>query len=100
MVSDPVKPSSRKVSAARRPASEAPTTTMRPWRRRTSTSVSADMRLHTLRRLIGVVDKDGLHRAGRRSLFHPVTLCLVEARGEQQRFAAVQSEDVRGEKDA
>jgi hypothetical protein len=34
------------------------------------------------------------------SLFHPVTVCLVEARGEQERFVPVQREDVRGEKDA
>ena len=31
MVSVPVKPSSRKASAARSPASEAPTMTIRPW---------------------------------------------------------------------
>ncbi|KOG74615.1 hypothetical protein ADK77_04760 [Streptomyces antibioticus] len=73
---------------------------MRPWRRSASTSVSAEMGLYPHRRLVGVVDEDGLDRAGGSRLLHPVTLCLVEARGEQQRFLAVEGEDVRGEKDA
>src|SRR4051794_35453969 len=100
MVNDPVKPFSRKGSAARRPASEAPTLTMRPRRRRPSTPVSADMGVPPLRRLIGIVGEDSLDRAGRNSLLHSVTLCLVEARREQQRLVPVQGEDVRGEKDA
>lgn len=53
-----------------------------------------------LGRLVGPVDKDRLDRAGGRGLLDPVTLRLVEARREQQRFVPVEGEDVRGEEDA
>ena len=95
-----MKPRSRRTSAARSPASEAPTTTTRPSRRRAAAPVSADTALHPLRRLVGEVDENGLDRAGGHGLFHLVTQGLVEAGGVEQRLLAVKSEDVRGEEGA
>src|SRR5258706_501325 len=85
MVSSPAKPSSRSVSAARRPASEAPTTTIRPFLRSLDTGA---------RRLL---DQDGLDWAGRGGPADALALELGGPRRVRQGLLAMDLEHLRGE---
>src|SRR5262249_27576228 len=88
MVSSPAKPSSRKVSAARRPASDAPTMTIRPFLR--------------LRGIVSrlLLDQDGLHRASRGGPADALALVLGGERDVQQGLLAMHLEHSRGEERA
>src|SRR5690348_12112440 len=88
MVSEPVKPSSRSVSAALNPASDAPTITMRPSLRSPGTGAHP------------ITEEDGLDRARRRGLAHALDLVFRDGRGVQQPLLAVQLEHLRCEEHA
>ena len=101
-VSDPAKPSSRSFSAARNPASDAPTITTRPACMK-SPSVAAAGSGETSdpwsanRRGL---DLERLDRAGGRGPQHPRALALVRLEVVVQRFLAGHREHVRSEEHA
>src|SRR5262249_52874362 len=88
MVSSPAKPSSRSASAARRPASEAPTMTIRPSLR--SRHIGGCL----------LLDQDGLYRAGCGGAADAPAFVLGGERRVQQGLLALQLEHLRGEKRA
>src|SRR5215468_1366248 len=88
MVSSPVKPSSRKVSAARRPASDAPTMTIRPF-----------LRLGDIGSRL-LLDQDGLHRASRGGPADALALVLGGERHVHQGLLAMHLEHIRSEERA
>src|SRR5262245_36508217 len=90
MVSSPANPSSRRVSAARIPASDAPTMTIRPSLR--SRSICG--------RFVLVIEEDGLHWAGSDRPPEALPLMLMDQRGIHQSFLAMYFEHVRGEESA
>src|SRR5262249_8117733 len=102
MVRDPSKPSARKVSAALRPASEAPTITMLPWALNSANTSS--LRIRPLRapaaRRLGPGNPDGLDGARRRRGPHPLALRRVRGGVVPERFLAVQRENLRSEETA
>src|SRR5215470_4046889 len=84
-VSSPAKPSSRKASAARRPASDAPTMTMRPF-----------LRLGDIGSRL-LLDQDGLHRASRGGPADALALVLGGERHVHQGLLAMHLEYGRSE---
>src|SRR4051794_4526297 len=87
-VTEPVKPSSRSASAARNPASDAPTMTMRPSRR----SRDAGTRL--------LAHEDRLDRARRSRLAHAFELVVGDGRVVPQRLLTMELEHPRREEHA
>ena len=118
MVIEPVKPSRRRTAAAAKPASEAPTITMRPLRRKVSTAVAMmpgavrcdgtaaakegsapdagpgfGDTVSAASGLADPVDPDRLHGAGGRGPQDPLALVIIGIRVVHQHFIAPHPED-------
>src|SRR5689334_10984613 len=96
----PLNPSARRASAARSPAREAPTITMRPLSKKAVLVSWLLMRL--LSDLPGgglwPFDEDGLNWTRCCRVQHVLTLCCVRGRIVPERFLPMQLEDARSEK--
>src|ERR1700761_3917307 len=87
----PRKPSSRSASAARSPASDAPTMMMRP----DSLKPAIGVLIGTLLLAAELVHDDRLYRARRRRSQHPQTLTVVRVGVVGQRLVAAELEHIR-----
>src|SRR6516165_11731748 len=96
MVSCPRKPSSRNASAARSPANEAPTMTMRAF------SLTPLIGVVTWDLLLAVelVHDDRLHRTGRRGSEYPQPLGVIRVGVVAQGLFAAELEHLRRERHA